>query len=181
MDGSLVCIAPSGRWGDLAALQWALVAPALGALEAGMVVLELLPGAHADATGALEALLTAPAGAAEMVENPAFFTSSRFALERLQALGAAAAASAAAHAPDPVAEVGPQLPFEQELVHCRLQIARLVTSGSAPLWLNCVNDALSMGELDSVLSKLDDAQEDTVVNALQKSVWVSQGPPGTGA
>lgn len=165
MDGSLVCIAPRGRWRNIAALLWAVVAPARDALERGVVVVEVLPGTGVDAMDVLRALLTAPPGSSEMVENPEFFTSARFALERLRALGSANAV----------------LPFESELVRAEICLADgFGPSGSREKWSSTLRLALKDIFHAPRLANLNEEQQETVAGGLQNRVWISQGPPGTG-
>jgi hypothetical protein len=169
MDGSLVCIAPRGRWRDVAALQWAVVAPARDALDSGVVVIEVLPGSGVDAIDALRALAIAPAGSSEMVESPEFFTAARFALDRLQALGAG--------------DGKIELPFESELVDAKLHPAEGFNKvGNSLAWTRLTENAqAASGSLNlPALMKLDEEQRATVAGALRTRVWVSQGPPGTG-
>jgi hypothetical protein len=173
MDGSLVSIAPRGLWRDVGALLWAVVVGgefASEALEENVVVVELLCGAGTDDVDALRALLAAPEGAPQMAENPVFFTAARFALERLQALGAGVKRACE-----------PSLPFEDELVRTAPRRAEgFSKNGDAAKWEADLGAHLPAIRGLEFFEHLDVAQKHTIEGALQNRVWASQGPPGTG-
>ena len=153
LDGSLVCISPSGKWLDVSTLLWAIVVPVKGALEINVVVLEILPGAGVDAPEALKALLEAPEGTSEMAENPEFFTTYHFALKRLQTLGEAAAFDEE----NGKKVQGPILPFETELVDGILQFNKgLSDVDDVQSWAKSVENV--QRKEAGLLNRLDPAQ-----------------------
>ena len=123
MDGSLIAISTNGTFAP-SSLLWAVVAPGCDKLLAhNAVILDVLyDGDATEGLAAVRTLLESHRSSqpVRMVESPAFFTSVRYALQRLQLLGRQRALPGA-----------PPIPFEAELVYLGAQQQQQDGDGSS--------------------------------------------------